>query len=223
MARLARIVAEGVSHLVTQKGNRGQPVFFGDEDYRTYKRLLAEGCQSAAVEVLAYCLLPDRVHLVLKPSTRGGLRWALSDTHRRYTRLVNLREGWRGYLWHGRFASSAMDEASLLAAVRYVELAPIREGLARQARAYPWSSAKAHLAGKDDGVVSVAPMLALAPEWPAFLKQGLTETELKTIQSAERTGRPMGSKDFVADLERRLGRTLARQKPGPKPKVRAEA
>ncbi len=223
MARLARIVAEGVPHLVTQKGNRGQPVFFGDEDYRTYKRLLAEGCQSAAVEVLAYCLLPDRVHLVLKPSTRGGLRWALSDTHRRYTRQVNLREGWRGYLWHGRFASSAMDAPSLMAAVRYVELSPLREGLAKQARSYAWSSAKAHLAGKDDGVVSVAPMLALAPDWPAFVKQGLTEAELKTIQSAERTGRPMGSKDFVADLERRLGRTLARQKPGPKPKVRVEA
>ncbi len=220
MARLARIVAEGVSHLVTQKGNRDQPVFFGEQDYRTYKDLLAEGCRSAAVEVLAYCLLPDRVHLILKPSTRGGLRWALSDTHRRYTRAVNSREGWRGYLWHGRFASSAMDEAHTMAAARYVELSPVRAGMAKQARSYRWSSAKAHLAGEDDGVVSVAPLLAVAPDWTAFLKQGLSEAELKVIQSAERTGRPMGSKEFVADLERRLGRTLARQKPGPKPKTR---
>ena len=58
------------------------------------------------------------------PDDAGGLRAALGEAHRRYTRQVNFREGWRGYLWQGRFTSAAMDEPYLLAAARYVELNP---------------------------------------------------------------------------------------------------
>ena len=98
MARLARVVAAGIPHLVTQRGNRGQKVFFGDDDYTLYKSLLTEGCRAAGTEVWAYCLMPDRVHLILVPSDEDGLRAALGEAHRRYTRHINLRKGWRGYL-----------------------------------------------------------------------------------------------------------------------------
>jgi putative transposase len=137
---------EGVAHHVTQHGNRRQQVFFGDDDYRAYRTLLAAGCRDAGVEVRAYCLMPNHVHLILTPSTRDGLRAALAEAHRRYTRAINLREGWRGYLWQGRFASVAMDEAHMMAAARYVELNPVRARLARRADEWPWSSAHAHLA-----------------------------------------------------------------------------
>jgi len=224
MARLARVVAPGIPHHVTQRGNRGQPVFFGDDDYATYRALLAEGCRAAGVAVWAYCLMPNHVHLILTPSDADGLRAALGETHRRYTRHVNQREGWRGYLWQGRFASSPMDEAHLLACARYVELNPVRAQLARRARDWRWSSARAHLAGKDDALVRVRPLLALAPDWPDFLAEGLSPEEHAAIRAGERTGRPLGSPRFVARLEKRLDRPLARQKPGPKPKVeRADA
>jgi putative transposase len=150
---------------------------------------------------------------------RGGLRAALGETHRRYTRHVNAREGWRGYLWQGRFASFPVDEAHLLVAARYVELNPVRERLARRARDWRWSSVRAHLAGADDELVSVRPLLALAPDWSQFLAQGLSAAEHAAIRSGERTGRPLGAPRFIARLERRLGRTLARQKPGRKPKA----
>jgi putative transposase len=218
MARLARVVAAGVAHHVTQRGNRRQPVFFSDDDYAAYLDLLAEGCRAAGVEILAYCLMPDHVHLILVPSDPGGLRAALADAHRRYSRRVNLREGWRGYLWQGRFASVPMDEPHLLAAARYVELNPVRARLVKQARQWRWSSARAHLAGKDDGVVSVRPLLDRIEDWAGFLAKGLDKADHLAIQAAERTGRPLGSAAFVADLEQRLGRTLARQKPGRKPK-----
>jgi putative transposase len=224
MARLARVVAPGIPHHVTQRGNRRQPVFFGDDDYATYRALLAEGCRAAGVAVWAYCLMPNHVHLILTPSDADGLRAALGEAHRRYTRHVNLREGWRGYLWQGRFASSPMDEAHLLACARYVELNPVRAQLARRARDWRWSSARAHLAGEDDALVRVRPLLALAPDWPGFLAKGLAAEDHAAIRAGERTGRPLGSPRFVARLEKRLARPLARRKPGPKPKAeRADA
>ncbi len=216
MARLARVVMEGVAHHVTQRGNRGQRVFFGDDDYLAYGALLAAGCAGAGVAVWGYCLMPNHVHLILVPSSPDGLRAALAETHRRYTRRVNFREGWRGYLWQGRFASAAMDEVHLMAAARYVELNPVRAGLAAKAPDWPWSSARAHLEGRDDGLVCIAPLLARQSDWRAFLDQGLREDEHKALQAAERTGRPLGSAAFIADLERRLGRTLTPRKPGRK-------
>jgi putative transposase len=222
MARLARVVVEGVAHHVTQRGNRRQQVFFGDDDYAAYRAMLAEGCAAAGVAVWAYCLMPNHVHLILVPSSADGLRAALAEAHRRYTRRVNFREGWRGYLWQGRFASTAMDEAHLMAAARYVELNPVRARLTKTPEAWPWSSARAHLAGRDDGLASAAPLLEREVDWRAFLDQGLAEDEHKALQAAERTGRPLGSAVFVAGLERRLGRTLARGKPGRKPRT-AEA
>jgi putative transposase len=224
MARLARVVAAGTPHHVTQRGNRRQQVFFGDDDYAAYRALLAEGCRAAGVAVWAYCLMPNHVHLILTPSDEDGLRAALGEAHRRYTRHINFREDWRGYLWQGRFASCPMDEAYLLACARYVELNPVRAQLARRARDWHWSSARAHLAGKDDGLVEVRPLLALAPDWPDFLAAGLEAADRDAIRAGERTGRPLGSARFVARLEKRLDRPLARQKPGPKPKAdRAEA
>ena len=216
MARLARAVAAGVPHHVTQRGNRRQQVFFRDDDYAVYGGLLAEGCRAAGVAIWAYCLMPNHVHLILVPSDEGGLRAALAEAHRRYTRHVNFREGWRGYLWQGRFASFAMDEAYLLACARYVELNPVRAGLTQRPGDWLWSSARAHLAGRDDAVVSAGPLLDLVPDWRGFLDGGLSGAERDAIRAAERTGRPLGSEAFTARLETRLGRTLARQKPGPK-------
>lgn len=220
MARLARVVAAGLPHHVTQRGNRRQQVFFGDADYATYRRLLAEGCRAAGVAVWAYCLMPNHVHLILVPARADGLRAALGEAHRRYTRMVNFRQGWRGYLWQGRFASFPMDEHHLLAAARYVELNPLRARLVGAAADWPWSSAQAHLAGRDDGLVDVKPLLELVGDWRDFLDAGLSEDERDAIRSAERTGRPLGSAPFIARLEKRLHRPLARGKPGPKPNAR---
>ena len=105
MARLARIVAAGLPHHVTQRGNRRQPTFFNKGDYSRYKSLLTEHARASGVAVWAWCLMPNHVHLILVPDTAEGLTNCLRETHRRYTRSVNLRESWRGYLWQGRFTS----------------------------------------------------------------------------------------------------------------------
>ena len=216
MARLARVVAAGAPHLVTQRGNRGQKVFFSDTDFELYKKLLAEGCRLAHTAIWAYCLLPDRVHLVLVPRDEDGLRAALGESHRRYTREINTREGWRGFLWQGRFASFPMDIAHLPACVRVVELAPVEAELTKRARDWRWSSARAHLAGKDDELVRVEPLLSRIANWRGFLAECASDEERELFRAHESTGRPLGAPAFVSRLEKRLGRTLARQKPGPK-------
>jgi putative transposase len=160
MARLARVVVPGVAHHVTQRGNRRQPTFFQEDDYRAYLELLGEGCGRCGVEVWAYCLMPNHVHLIVVPQSEDGLRRALGEAHRRYTRRINFREGWRGHLWQGRFASFALDARYLRRAARYVELNPVRAKLCRMPWRWPWSSAAAHVAGKEDGVVRVAPLRA---------------------------------------------------------------
>ena len=151
-----------------------------------------------------------------------GPAYALSSTigeaHRRYTRRINFREGWRGYLWQGRFASFVMDEDHLLTAARYVEFNPVRAGLVQTPSRYRWSSAAAHLRGRDDVPVPVAPLLPMAPNWRGLLTSASREDELKALRAHERTGRPLGDENFLALLERNLGRILRRQKPGPKGK-----
>jgi putative transposase len=217
MARMARVVAAGVPHHVTQRGNRRQKVFFDDGDYAAYRDLLAESCRAADVAVWAYCLMPNHVHLILVPSDRDGLRAALGEAHRRYTRMVNVRKGWRGYLWQGRFASFPMDEDYLYACARYVELNPVRAGLAARAQDWRWSSARAHLNGKDDGLVKAAPLRKRVKDWRAFLGEGLDDAARDALRASERTGRPLGSQGFVRQLEKQLKRTLRRRKPGPRP------
>jgi putative transposase len=218
MPRLARVIAPGLPHHLTQRGNRRQPTFFGDDDYREYLALMAEWCFKRGVKIWAYCLMPNHVHLIAVPAQDDSLRRAVGEAHRRYTRYVNLREGWTGHLWQGRFASFVLDERYLMAAARYVEMNPVRAGLVQRPEDWRWSSAAAHLAGRDDALVTVAPLLGMVPDWRRFLAQELPGEELEALRLHERTGRPLGEESFVARLESTLDRVLHRQKPGRKPK-----
>jgi putative transposase len=223
MARLVRIVVPGIPHHVTQRGNRRQDVFFDDADYRTYLALLADGLAASGTTLWAYCLMPNHVHLILVPPTAAALTQAIQEPHRRYTRHVNFKQGWKGYLWQGRYASFPMDEAHLLAAARYVELNPVRAGLVKRPRDWRWSSAKAHLTGKvtkTTGPLALAPLLDRVPDWRSFLAEGLAEEDAERLRQSERTGRPLGSEPFVEHLEKISGRNLKKKKAGRKPKDR---
>jgi putative transposase len=218
MARIARVIAPGTPHHVTQRGNRRQQTFFRDDDYHAYIDLMAEWCRKYHVEVWAWCLMPNHVHLIALPETEEGLARAIGEAHRRYTRRINFREGWRGHLWQERFASFPMDESYLLAAARYVEMNPVAAGLVAHPADYPWSSARAHLSAQDDPLTKVEPLLAMVGNWKDFLSLP-TEEEMIMFRKHDRTGRPLGQSAFVEALEEHLGRALCPQKPGPKPKT----
>lgn len=217
MARIARAVAPGLPHHVTQRGNRRQQTFFNDDDYHTYLELMGEWCSKYQVEAWGYCLMPNHVHLILVPETKDGLNLAVGEAHRRYTRMINFREGWRGHLWQGRFASFIMDEKYLLACARYVELNPVRAGLVTSPEDWPWSSARAHINGMDDILVKEKPLNdKVSKSWDMFLMSDVEQNEIDLFRRYERTGRPMGDENFVEMLESLLDRTLKPQKPGPK-------
>ena len=218
MARLARVVVPYYPHHITQRGNRRQQVFFCDDDYVAYIRLMAEAKINAQVDVWAYCLMPNHVHLVVTPETVTGLREFFGEAHRRYTRRINFREGWLGYLWQGRFQSFVMDEQYLLAAVRYVEMNPVRAGLTRTASEWRWSSASAHLAGINDELVTVAPMLDRISNWVDYLQEKGSLESLQDLRSHSTTGRPLGDDLFLDVLEASLGRKLRKLRPGRKKK-----
>lgn len=219
MARLARIVVPGLPHLVTQRGNRGEPTFFEDGDYALYLDLLAESSARARTKIWAYCLMPNHVHMIVVPSTEDGLRQTFADLHRRYTSFINTRARTTGHLWRGRYGSVIMDEAHLLTAVRYVTLNPVRAQLVKRARDWQWSSARAHFKGKDDTVVTVKPVLERVDKFGQFLRaRGDDDIDYAPLRRAETIGRPVGDPKWLKKLEAKTGRTLAPQKRGPKPK-----
>jgi putative transposase len=219
MARIARLVVPGAPHHVTQRGNRRETTFFAEADYRLYRDLLAEAAAKAETEIWAYCLMPNHVHLILVPRGPDGLRRALADLHRRYTAHVNARHRWTGHLWQGRFGSTAMDEDHLIAAARYVSLNPVRARLVARPQDWPWSSVRAHLAGRDDGLVRTAPLLDRIGDFAAFLEAPVDEqTAFAPLRRAEKTGRPVGGEAWVRQLERAAGRPLAPRRRGAKPR-----
>jgi len=191
--------------------------FFDEEDYETYLQLMREWCNASGVEVWAYCLMPNHVHLVVVPESEESLARGIGEAHRRYTRFINFKKSWKGYLWQGRFASFPMDEDYLLAACRYVELNPVRAKMCARPEEYRWSSVHAHLAGKDDGLVKVEPMLQRVTNWAELLTSG-DQALYDDVRMHERTGRPLGSESFIERVSSLVGRELGKKKPGPKRK-----
>lgn len=214
MTRIARLVVPGYPHHVTQRGNRRQQTFFIDSDYSAYMRFLSESCARSGTEIWAYCLMPNHVHLIAVPKLQDGLRGAIAEAHRRYTRMINLRYEWRGHLWQERFASSVMDEQHLLAAARYIELNPVRAGLVAGPQDYPYSSAAAHLAGSEDPLATVGPLLELVGNWQEFLSSTYTDEQKAELRRHQSSGRPLGDDGFIAKLETLTGRDLKPNKPG---------
>jgi len=217
MARLARVVIPGLPHHVTQRGDRGERVFFQDDDYRAYLQLISAAAQSSGAAIWAYCLMPNHLHLIMVPADPDGLRRSFAETHRRYTARIHAREHWTGHLWQGRFSSTAMDERHLMAAARYAPMNPVRAGLVAKAQDWPWSSARAHLAGEDDGVVTVGPLLGRIADFAALLDAAEDAAAVMAIRRSRSTGRPVGAQDWIKAQEARTARSLAPARRGPKP------
>jgi putative transposase len=198
MPRLARIVIPGLPHHVTQRGVRRERVFFGPEDHIMYRRLLATSARQAETEVWAYCFMPNHAHLILVPRLVDGLRQTLANPQRRYAIAINRHQGWSGHLWEARYGSLVMDESHLANALRYVSLNPVRAGLVKHAEHWPWSSVRAHLAGVDDELVTVAPVLSRFPDFRQMIEEPVADSLFASLRRNESTGYPLGSKEFVA-------------------------
>lgn len=217
MARLARVVVPGLPHLVTQRGNGRDQTFFNVGDYALYRDLLGASCRASGVEVWAWVLMPNHVHLILTPSDADGIRRALAPVHRRYAATIHARLHRTGHFWQGRFGAVALDEEHLAAAVRYVARNPVRAGLVERAQDWPWSSARAHLEGRADGITTLPPVRQRFPLFEEFIEPVPAPGVLERLRRAESIGRPLGGEAFIRELEARTGRVLRPGKRGPRP------
>ena len=211
----------GFPHHVTQRGARKQRTFFSEYDYKMYVDLLSKARERAGVEVWAYCLMPNHVHLIVVPHQKDSLAILFRQAHRTYSLAINTREGWQGHLWQERFHSFVMDERHLLAAVRYTEMNPVRAGLCQLPGDWPWSSYRPHINRKDDKLVTVGPMLSRIHNWEQFIEHdaaGDNDAHVR-LRQCSRTGRPAGDEQFLDDLEILVGKRIRKLKPGRPKKV----
>lgn len=218
MGRIARIVVPGYPHHIVQRGNRCQKVFFSDADRKIYLDYLRIYCKPAGINFWAYCLMDNHVHIIAIPKNESSFARGFSEAHRRYTRMINFREKWRGHLWEGRFKSYPLSPAHLYAALRYIERNPVRAGIVRNAWDYLWSSAKAHALGQKDPLLDDNLAMIGIGDWKTFVSCEDEQNNTDLIKAHAKTGRPLGDDRFIKILEEETGRILHKQQPGPKVK-----
>jgi putative transposase len=221
MTRISRIVIPGCPHHVTQRGNHRQQVFFSYADNEMYLNLLRKYFPQYQVDMAGFSLMPNHVHHVLLPELENSLAKGVGMLHNDFSRWQHIQRNLTGHLWQNRFYSDPLDEIHCWMALRYIELNPVRAGLVKYAWDWPWSSARAHVTGIDDtGLLNMEFWRKRFDknQWKDFLLEGLDlNDEINKIRQANKTGRPLGSEEFIKKLEKITGRTLLPRKRGPKP------
>lgn len=202
---------------VTQRGvNRGA-IFLDDEDRRCYLHRLRLAANDAPLEVHAYVLMGNHVHILLTSPQPGGLSRAMRNLGQCHVQAFNRRHGRIGTLWQGRFKSCLVDsERYLMAVYRYIELNPVRAALVEHPECYPWSSVHVNLGLRRDPLVTPhACFLALHPErlrragiYRAWLRRGISDGDLRCIRAHVEKERALGSAQFQRMAEMALGRPV---------------
>ena len=217
MARFARVEAVDIAHHVTQRGNARRYILDAETDREVYLSLLRENLEQHRVSLIGYCLMSNHVHLVIIPRKADGMSIALKLTHGRYAAYWNAKHGSSGHVWQGRYYSCPLDRPHLWEALRYTELNPVRAGLVAEAESWTWSSAAIHCgAAAQNGLLTMKPWRERwdVSSWKQYLLAGETESEILSVRQSTHTGRPLGTEEFVRDLEKATERTLAPQKGG---------
>ena len=217
MARLPRVVVVDLPHHVTQRGNARQTVFVHDADRLVYLELLRQYSDLCGLSLLGYCLMSNHVHLIAVPRASAALAKTLKHTHGRYAAYWNAHQRSSGHVWQGRFYSCPLDQSHLWTALRYAELNPVRAGMVEAAQQWRWSSAAVHC-----GAAAPEALLAMerwrarwtAAQWRQYLAEGDSPREVSALRQSTYTGRPLGTPEFIAALERSTLLLLAPRKGG---------
>lgn len=225
MARLGRYFLPDQPLHVIQRGNNRQKIFFSDGDRETYLAWLLAAAREYGCRIHAYVLMTNHVHLLLTPEAADSLPRLMQSLGRRYVRYLNHAHGRTGTLWEGRYRAAPIDsEAYLLACCRYIELNPVRAGMARHPRQHRWSSHGANALGRPDPLVSPHPLYrALGRSsaerqaaYRALFRERLAEDFVDSLRGATNGGWALGDAAFkrrVAKAARRRAEPLPRGRP----------
>lgn len=215
MARKPRLDLAGVPQHIVQRGNNRAPCFFDNGDRRAYLDLLRESARAADVSVHAYALMTNHTHLLGTPREAGRISAMMQALGRRYVQWINKRRSRTGTLFDGRFKASLVDsERYLLCCYRYIELNPVRAGLAAGPVDYPWSSYRCNALGQADELLTPHATITALGETPdqrqsayrAFVAEGVSAYEREAIRDHLMQGRALGSAEFQAQVEAVVGR-----------------
>lgn len=213
MARMKRVVLPNYPHHITQRGVRSIDIFYSEEDYKIYLQLLKEQSERFGLEVLAYCLMTNHVHLIVVPKDENSLARAIGETHRLYTRKINFQQKTRGYLFQGRFYSTPLDDKYLISCLRYVEQNPVRANMVKQAWDYPYSSARYRVGIVDSNEILTAyDTIEAIEDYKDFITSEIKDIEM--IREKTRTGRPCGEESFYESIKLNFGMDLKPKKVG---------
>ena len=223
MARQPRLALPGYPHHVIQRGNNRQPIVLDETDRRMLYSLWLEESQRHKVAVNAYVLLDNHFHMLLTPPSDEAMSLMMQSVGRSYVRYFNKRHNRSGTLWEGRYKSSLIDsEAYLLTCMAYIDLNPVRAGLAESAEDFSWSSYK-HLAGQSiDKLVTPHALywglgntpFAREAAYAEFVAGGLSAAIQKALTESALKGRVVGRPDFLTSLEKSTQRQILPQKAG---------
>ncbi len=225
MPRSPRPDLAGVPQHVVQRGHDRAPCFFDEEDYRCYLTRLHQATVRYACQVHAYVLMTNHVHLLVTPTSVGGVSRMMQWLGRQYVGYVNARYRRTGTLWEGRFKSCLVDtERYLLTCYCYIELNPVRAAMVAGPEAYRWSSHRANASGGADPVITPhAEYLRLGADaairqkaYRMLFWQAPDEHRLAEIRAYVQQQRALGSRRFQAEVEAVLGR-CARVRPAHRP------
>jgi len=211
MPRIARTVAVGLPHHITQRGNYRQNVFLDDNDRKHYLSWIQEYSTIYGLSLLAYCLMDNHVHFIAIPKREDSLAKTFNASHMRYAHYFNKKIKTTGHLWQGRFYSCILDEPHLVVAARYIERNPVRAHRVKKPWQWKWSSASIHANKVQTPLIidDIFTIIDMSPEpWRAYIDSQEDKETLDEIRRHTLTGRPLGMRTFVEKLEKKLGRRL---------------
>ena len=226
MARLPRLTLPGYPHHIIQRGNNRQPIFARNADYEELLSLLEENARSAGVAVHAYVLMSNHFHLLATPETVESIPQMMQAVGRRYVRYFNRLQGRTGTLWEGRYRSTLIQtERYLLTCMAYIDLNPVRAGLVGDPGDYPWSSHGHYVGRRRDRLVTPHPLywelgntpFARDAAYAELVNAGITAQQQQALTASALQGWALGEPDYVADLQRRTARRVAKTRAGRPP------
>jgi putative transposase len=211
MPRIPRIIGVGYPHHIVQRGNNREKVFLDRGNYEKYLSFLSKYSEEKKAAVLAYCLMPNHIHLLIRPSQVEALPKMMQGITLCYSKYFNGENGRTGRLWECRYHSTVVDGDSYLWTVsKYIENNPVRAGIVKRPEDYPYSSAKGHLLGRKDPLLK-DPLFDKSElnEYRRFIRSEEDKKITEEIRKQTRLGKPLGDAGFLKTLSENLGRSLS--------------